>query len=296
MTPATDRSGILLALAGYALLSVGDAVVKSMADEWAPTAIAALRYTLGAMGLSAILLAREGRSALAIPRPALQLARGLCVGIATAAFFTALAFMPLAEATTIVFVAPIVTALLAPLLIGEVVRRGTLVASVVAFAGVIVVLRPNVLELGWPALLPLASAFGMGLLVIANRAVAREGSALAMQAYIAVTGAVLVVFALLADASGMATFTIEKPSASVVARCVVVAITASSAHWLVYLGTTRAGASAIAPMTYVQLLTATALGWVFFGNRPDLATWAGAAIIIGAGLYLWWSGKASRKS
>ena len=65
------------------------------------------------------------------------------------------------------------------------------------------------------------------------------------------------------------------------------AITASTAHWLVFLGTTRAGAATIAPVTYVQMIVAITLGYLLFSDVPDLATVAGAAIIIGAGLFLW---------
>mgnify|MGYP004134736429 CR=1 FL=1 len=69
----------------------------------------------------------------------------------------------------------------------------------------------------------------------------------------------------------------------------VKACTASSAHWLVYIGTQRAGAATIAPTTYIQMLVATVLGWWWFGDVPDIVTLAGAAIIIGAGLILWWT-------
>jgi len=77
----------------------------------------------------------------------------------------------------------------------------------------------------------------------------------------------------------------------VLARCAIIAVTASFAHYLIYMGTTRAGASTVAPMTYGQLLAAVILGWIFFGDKPDALTLLGAAIIIGAGLYLWHAGR-----
>ena len=58
-----DRSGLLFALGGFVLLSCGDAVAKTMAGQWAPTGVAALRYAFGALGLGVLLLLREGRSA-----------------------------------------------------------------------------------------------------------------------------------------------------------------------------------------------------------------------------------------
>lgn len=68
------------------------------------------------------------------------------------------------------------------------------------------------------------------------------------------------------------------------------AVTASTAHWLVYIGAVRAGAAAIAPAIYVQMLVAITLGWWWFGDRPDVATLAGAALIVGSGMYLWCAG------
>ena len=110
-----DRSGLLFTAGGFILLSSGDAVIKTMSGMWAPTAIAALRYVAGAIGLCTLLFMAEGRAGFTIPRPGLQLLRGAAVAFATLSFFSALFVMQLAEATTIVFVSPILTAALAPL-------------------------------------------------------------------------------------------------------------------------------------------------------------------------------------
>ena len=70
-------------------------------------------------------------------------------------------------------------------------------------------------------------------------------------------------------------------------QCAKLAVTASFAHWLIFMGTTRASAADIAPMTYVQLLVALLLGILVFGDWPDLTSLAGSAIIIASGLMLW---------
>jgi drug/metabolite transporter (DMT)-like permease len=185
------------------------------------------------------------------------------------------------------------TGLLAALVLGEPARRETWLASLAAFAGVMIVLRPNFLAAGWAAVLPLLTALGMAMLMIGNRLVAGRASALAMQVYVGMVAAPLLVVAALAfHAAGIAHFHIGWPGWSVLARCAFVACSASLAHWLIYMGTARAGPATVAPMTYVQLLVATLLGWLAFGNRPDAQTMLGAAVIVGAGLYLWRAGKA----
>lgn len=283
---------MLLALCGFALLSCGDAVIKTMTGEWSPLAVGALRFTLGAIGLSALLALNEGPRGFRPAKPLLQVARGLCLAIASLLFFCAIFVMPLAEATAVAFLSPLLTALLSGPLLGEKVRPQVWIASLVAFAGVSLVLQPNVAELGWLGLLPLASATFFSLMMIANRAVAGQGSALSMQVFVALTAApVLTVVAIAGQASGVELLRVTWPDWTVIARCAVVAMSASTAHWLIYLGTTRAGAAMIAPMTYVQLLVASVLGWLMFGDRPGLSTLAGAAVIVCAGLYLWHSGR-----
>jgi drug/metabolite transporter (DMT)-like permease len=284
----SERSGILLALLGFAILAFGDAVIKSMAGMWSPIAVAALRFTIGAAGLSFLLALREGAAGFLPKNPWLQLGRGLCLSGATLTFFSAIFVMPLAEATSLVFLAPILTALLSGPVLGEKVRPATFVASGIAFVGVIVVLRPNLAEVGLAALLPLGAACCMALLMLANRASAGQGSPLSMQVYMALVAApVLWIAAWSAHNSGVAMFEIGMPSLTVVLRSAIVALTASTAHWLVFHGTTRAGAATVAPMTYIQLIVAVTLGWWWFGDRPDLITLVGATIIIGAGLFLW---------
>ncbi|MCP9222342.1 DMT family transporter [Erythrobacter sp. LQ02-29] len=292
-----DRAGLAFALAGFACLSFGDAIIKTMAGQWSPLAVAALRYAFGAVGLSALLLVHEGPRAFRPAKPWLQAARGLFVALATLCFFSAVFVMPLAEATAIVFVSPIITALLSRPLLGERVYPSTVIASVIAFAGVLIVLRPNVAAIGVAAFLPLGSAIFMSLLVIANRASSGQGSALSMQSFVAGFAApVLIAAAVLGQASGFEPLRFGWPEWDVIARCAIVAFTASTAHWLIYLATMRAGAATIAPMTYVQLLVASALGWWWFGDRPDIVTYAGALVIIMAGLYLWYAGRQRQRA
>lgn len=283
-----EGKGLLLAAGGFALLSVGDAVAKSIAGEWSPVAVAGLRFVIGAAALSAILWWRQGASSFRPTHPWLQVARGASLAMATLFFFTSIFLMPLAETMALTFVSPIFVALLSKPLLGEPVKPVVWLVSAMALAGVALILRPNFAELGWVVVLPLITAFFFALMVIANRASAGQGSALAMQAYIALVAApILVAAAFLGRASGIEILAFGWPDWTVITRCAFVALTASCAHWLVFLATTRAGAASIAPMTYVQMLVATLLGWWLFSDIPDLLTLAGAAIIIGAGLLLW---------
>jgi drug/metabolite transporter (DMT)-like permease len=288
----SDRAGLLYALAGFCTLSIGDAIIKGMAGAWPAPAMAATRYVVGTALLMALVARYEGVAALRLPRDPLQWLRGVAISVAAVGMFLAVWIMPLAEATTIVFTQPIITAVLAMVFLGERARLSTWLATLVAFAGVYLVLRPNFETAGWGVLLPVLSAAGMAVTIIANRKVAGRASVLAMQYYMSVTA---MLFLLVASAgahlTGIEGFRLHWPEWSVVARCAFVGVTATLAQWLIFMGTVKAGAGTVAPMTYGQLLMAVALGWIFFGDRPDLTALAGAVVIIGSGLFLWWRGR-----
>ena len=292
MTDQNTRAGLLFALCGFAVLSLGDAVVKTMAQEWSPVAVAALRFTMGAIALSGFLAIREGAPGFRPAKLWLQAARGLSLAGATLCFFSAIFVMPLADATAIGFVAPFLVAILSGPLLKEKVPASTWVAATIAFGGVLLVLRPNLAELGVAALLPLGGAVFVSLLMIGNRAAAGTGSALSMQVFLAAFAApALIVAAFLGNATGVSLLAFGWPDWTIIARCAFVTVTASTAHMLIYLGTTKAGAATIAPMTYVQLLVAAVLGWLWFDDVPDVLAMLGAAIIVCSGLIMWWAGK-----
>jgi drug/metabolite transporter (DMT)-like permease len=282
----------LYALAGFCTLSIGDAIIKGMAGAWPAPAMAATRYVAGTALLAVLLGRAEGIGALRLPRDPLQWLRGVAISVSAVGMFLAVWIMPLAEATTIVFTQPIITAVLAMLVLGERARLSTWVATLVAFAGVYLVLRPNFETAGWGVLLPVVSAAGMAVTIIVNRKVTGRASVLALQYYMSVTAMLfLIVASAAAHLTRAEAFALHWPHWSVVARCVFIGMTATLAQWLIFMGTVKAGAGTVAPMTYGQLLMAVALGLVFFGDQPDATALGGAAVIIAAGLFLWWRGR-----
>jgi drug/metabolite transporter (DMT)-like permease len=288
-TGARDATrALVLAATGYVLLSAGDGIVKSMAGAWPGTAVGALRYVFGCIGIAILLWRREGWAALRLPKPWVQLGRGLAVSVGSMGFFLGIYVMPLAEATAIVFVAPIFAAVLSWFILKERPPRGLWMTIGLAIMGVALIVRPNLAGLGWSALLPLLSAIGMAMLLIFNRMAAGSGSALQMQFSISIVAAVfLCSFAAVGHYSGVAFLHIGVPSTSVILRCAIVAISASTSHMLLFMATERASAATVAPMTYVQLLVAMSIGAFAYGDYPDLGSLLGAALIIGGGLLLW---------
>lgn len=281
---------MLLALAGFAMLTVGDGIVKSMAGQWPGSAVSALRYVFGAVGLAIGIAITQGRSGFTCPRPLLQFGRGAAVAVATLGFFLGVQAMPIADTTAIQFTSPMLTALLSALILRERPTRAAMVATATAFAGVLIVLRPNLIALGPAALLPVGAAFGMAFLMIFNRMAAGSAPALQMQFLIACFATpILLAAAALGELSGMPALHIAWPDWTVVLRCAAVAFTGTTSHLLIYLATMRASAATVAPMVYVQIIVALIIGATIFGDFPDPVTLGGVGLIVCAGLWLFHS-------
>jgi drug/metabolite transporter (DMT)-like permease len=282
----------LYGLMGFGLLSLGDSVIKSIAGEWPGTAAAALRFGLGAAGLGLLLWLREGGAGFVLRRPALQVARGAALALASLLFFLAIFVMPLAEATAIQFANPMLAALLSAALLGERISRAAWGAIILAFAGVLIILRPNVDALGLAALLPLGAALGMVALMMLNRRSNQDVSPLAAQFFgAAFCTPFLLVAVLVGHASGAPALAVSWPDISVVLRCAMVAVSASIAHMFIYGATMQASAAEIAPTVYVQIIVATIIGILWFGDWPDAVALCGTALIIAAGLWLWYGSR-----
>jgi len=283
-----NSSGFTLALAGFALLTCGDAVIKSMAGLWPAPAIAALRFAIAVPLLATFVIATQGKAALSVRRPWVQFARGFSLAASACLFFSSMFLMPLAEATAIVFVSPVITALLSAALLREPMRRGAWLATAIALAGVAIVLRPNLAELGIIAFLPLVAAMFMASMLIFNRMAAGTGSPMALQFAIAMVAApVMIIVAGIGDMSGFEPWQISWPESSVILRCAIVAVSASMAHWLIYLGTTRSTAADAAQAAYVQLPVALLIDALVFRHWPDAMALGGSALIVSAGLIMW---------
>lgn len=288
----SERAGLLYTLAGFCTLSIGDAIVKGMAGEWPAPAMVLTRYVTGTVLLAIVLKRQGGWRALTPPIGPLQWLRGIAISISAISMFMAVWVLPLAEATTIFFSQPMITALLAMVFLREPARASTWIASLIAFVGVAIVLRPNFEAAGLAVLLPLLSAAGMSVTIIANRAARTHAGVLVMQYYMSVTAMLFMAVTVpLLHLSGLEPFRLDWPHWSVVARCMFIGLSATGGQMLIYMGTVRAGAATVAPMTYGQLLMAVVLGALFFGEIPDALALLGAAIVIGAGLYLWYANR-----
>lgn len=281
------RKGLLLALAGFSVLSCGDALIKSTGGIWPAPAFAALRFVLAIPLLSAILLVSEGRGSFAVARPVVQFWRGFAIAASSSLFFASLFLMPLSQATAIIFISPVLTALFSAVFLKEPLHRRGWLATAIALAGVALVLRPDIAELGLFALIPVAAAAFFSMMMILNRRYAGSASALNMQWTMALAAApLLIVATVLGHFSGMPALVVAMPDTSVIAKAAVVAVTASFSHWLIYRATAQSTAAFVAPAVYIQLPITLLIDALVFRHLPDVMAIGGAILIVGAGFVM----------
>lgn len=280
----SDRSqvtaGILLMCAGIAFLTVNDALAKALTTGYSPPQILFLRNIIALPFAVLIALKMGGPAALISRRPSMHLLRGVIwIGAATL-FFTSLRYLGLAEATVLVFVAPVfITALSVPLLKEEVGWRRWC-AVLAGFLGVLVVVRPGLDAFQAVSLLPVATAFLYALLMISARWVDPNESVWTMMLYLTGSGALL--------SALIQPFVWTPVRPEDIWLFVAIAFFGTTGVTLITQAFRFAPAAVVAPFDYTALLWAALIGWLVWNEIPDFATWIGAAIIIASGLFIIW--------
>lgn len=285
----TDRPllGIILMI-GFALFAPGmDAMAKLVAGNVPVGQIAAFRFSIQALLLVplAIIL---GRAHLPTMRElGLHLIRAVLIVVATSCFFYALRSMPIADAISIFFVEPFILTLLGGLILKEAVGPRRIIACLVGFGGALLVIKPSFSQFGLVAALPLATALLFAFYMLLTRSMAQRMNPIALQGYTAVA-AIVVVFPALALMNGTGSPLADPilPTATEVKWLIGVGVMATFTHIMLSYALAFAPAATIAPLQYIEIISATLLGMWIFGDFPDGLTWVGIAIIVGSGIYV----------
>lgn len=264
-------------LVATVFLSAGDAASKYLASSVPALHIVWLRYITSGALLLAIVAAQRGKVPLRTRRPGLQLLRGVAVIGSSILFVSSLKYLKMADATATGFVSPLfVTALSIPLL-GEKVGWRRWLATLVGLVGVLVVVRPGSSGFQPASLLPVLAALIWALSLIVTRMMSGTENPLATVTFSTLFGAI--VSTLLLPLHWV------QPSWEIALVGLFIGAVSTAGHWLVIIAFRHAGASLLAPFTYIQLLWASLFGFLLFQTLPDWWTGVGAAIIAASGLY-----------
>ncbi len=210
-------------------------------------------------------------------RPARQIVRAVCLLFTTFFAMAAFARMPLAETTAIVFAAPLLVTLLARPVLGEQIGALRWAAVIIGFAGVLLIARPGSGLVTDGILLALAAAVCYALYQILTRQLSSTETSVTMLFYTALIGTIAMSLAL------PWIWTEQTPGLLDALMIASLGMYGGIGHFLLIKAFRDAPASVLSPILYVQLIWATVMGWIVFGDIPDGIALMGILTIAGAG-------------
>jgi len=276
--PDRPMLGIALMLASVALLPVMDGLAKSMAGTFAIAQLVFARFFFQSSVIVPLTFWQNRRELLRPSNPVLQISRGLCILAATFFFFAAIRTMPIADALALLFVAPLIVTALSPLVLQEPVGVRRWSAVLVGFVGALVILRPGLGVLQPGALLALGAGTCFAVYVLLTRRLSHAAPPLVTLSITSLTG--------LAVTACLLPFVWVTPEPEHVLRFVGMGVIGACGHYLMIRAFEQAPASLLAPFGYGEIVTATLIGYFWFGDFPDGPTWIGIGILAASGIYI----------
>lgn len=279
------RNAMIMMIVGMLIIPGIDAIAKLLAGLVSPGQIAGSRFLFQTVLLMPFMM---GRRTLKFDRTLwIHAARGFLIAVATVLFFTSLRVLPLADAISIFFVEPLLLTILATLFLGESIGWRRITAILVGFAGALIIVRPSYQVFGVQALLPLGAALAFAIYLTLTRLLARNGDPITMQFFAGIFGGLAMIVALaIGSKFQVSVLTASWPNPSEWALLAALGVIGTCAHMLVVFAFKRAPASVLAPFQYLEIISATTLGFFIFGDFPDPMTWLGISIIVASGLYV----------
>jgi drug/metabolite transporter (DMT)-like permease len=278
MTVNKPLLGIAFMVMSCALLATKDGMVKTFLDQVGPAQIIWIQYVGTFLTMSLIAAPRYGWRVLKPAPLGGQFFRGAVSAGAVASLYWALTYIPLAEATAMFMLSPVLVALISPFALGERIDNARRAAIAVGFLGVLVMLKPGFGGSATGYLIGIFAGFLMAFYFIANRKLAATSPPLINVAHNALMGAI-------AFTPFLPLFW-QTPSIDVVPKLGALVTLAVLGQGLMIASFSYAPASVVAPYTYAMLVFAALIGYLAFGDFPDFAGWVGIALIVGAGLFI----------
>jgi drug/metabolite transporter (DMT)-like permease len=269
--------GIALILASTVFLGASDVTAKYLSATLPSIEIAWIRFLVFALIMSPAMVPGSPLYALRSQRPGLQVMRGVALLGSSLFFISGLRFLPIAEASATGFVAPLFVTALSIVFLGEIVGVRRWLATAVGLIGVLIILRPGTGAFHPAAFFPIVSALAWACTLIMTRMMSGTDHAITTMTYSSIAGVCIL--------SVLVPFVWVAPSWHDILFGVFIGVASTAGQWIVVLAFRYADASVLAPFSYTQLLWVSILGFVIFGEVPDVWTVTGAVFIVGSGLY-----------
>ncbi|MGB0497428.1 MAG: DMT family transporter [Rubricella sp.] len=279
MQQSNTRAGIALMIATTFVFAAQDGISRHLASEYNVVMVVMIRYWFFAAFVITLSSLRQGgvRAAAKTSQPLLQIFRGVLLVAEIMVMVTAFTLLGLTASHAIFTAYPLLIAALSGPVLGERVGWRRWVAIGVGFLGVLIILRPGFQVFSPEALVPLLAAFMFALYGLLTRFAARKDTAATSFFWTGVSGAAAITM--------IGPFFWEPMTGPDWAWMALLCLTGAGGHWLLIKTYEVAEAGVVQPFAYFQLVFAAAIGMSLFGETLDAFTAAGAALIVGAGIY-----------
>lgn len=300
MTMATDSlpkatsenrivNGLGLMVLAMLVAPLIDVFSKLATNTSSPAMITAGRFLFQALFMLPIVIANGVWRDFSWRHSVFHAIRAAIITLSMVCFVATLAVMPIADAVAIFFVEPIILTVLASIFLKETIGWRRYLACVIGFVGAMIVIRPSFQELGFVTLLPVVTAFGVAVFALMTRTLSQKEDPWSMQFQMSLWGlpicAVVLAFG---GSTGIGFLTPSLPDGSTIGLFAGVGLAGALSGILSVYAYRVAPASVLAPMQYLEIVSATLFGWLVFGDFPEPIKWLGISIIIGSGLFIIW--------
>jgi drug/metabolite transporter (DMT)-like permease len=269
--------GMLWMLASAATGTFMSTAIRLAAEELHPMQVAFFRCVFGVLYMTPWLI-RAGIATMRTTRMQLYWLRAAVAALSLLSWFYAVSRMPIAEATALGFTTPLFATMGAAFILNETVRLRRWSATIAGFLGVLLIVRPGMHDIGWPASLALFSSVTAAGSVMLIKTLARTEAANAIVTY---TMLYLTPMTLIP-----ALMVWQTPSWRAIGLCVLVGVVGTSSNLCQTRAFACADASAVLPIDYIRLPFVALIGYLAFAEVPDQYVWLGGAVIAGSAIYI----------
>ena len=279
-------TGILLMVGAIATFTIIDACAKYLVGSVPPMMVVFARYGLSLLYVVGLMW-WTGSLTFKSRHPWLQILRGLLLFAATLMNFMALQYLRLDQTSAIFFSNPLWVCALSPFLLGERIGPRRWVAVIIGFMGVLLIIRPGADHFHWAMMLSVTVAIAASLYQIITRKIGGRDPALVSLLLPSMVGTAL------AMPLGVANWYV--PAWGLVGLMLLMGFAGGLGHHLLIKAHTLAPAPTLAPFVYTQIIWMIIVGFVVFGDVPDIYTLIGAGIVVSSGLYVYYREQAAKR-
>ena len=265
---------MLIACLCFSLMS---GIIRHLGDELEPIIIVFFRCLFGIVAILPFLVG-TGLASLKTKHPVLHIIRGFLAVVGMCCWFYGINLMPMAQAVALSFTSPLFASVAAVVLLGEVMRARRWSATLIGFVGTLVVLRPGFEEFTLGSSLILTGALLMAVNQVMVKYLSGKDHPNAIVFWL-----VFLVFPL---SSVPAAVMWEAPAGVEWTWLIALGLIATVGHQSMVRAFALADATAVVPFDFMRLPFVALLGFIAFGEVPDLWTWVGASIIVGSCVYI----------